>query len=192
MLDNFLEILIIILIITISIKGIKRNAHNNNIGEIQNNLNLLRGIVAIFIIIGHCIMSYNSKIPIYLIPLSKLNTIFVGYFWVMSGYGLAWSVENKEKYITYKQLIQKILYLCVTAFCVLTFSLVISGIEDIVIKTGVWNSGVNWYLIVQSIFYICFFVTYKYFKDTKKAVVCVSAEILLFTIIALKFHFNIL
>ena len=66
-----------------------------SIEKIQQNMNALRGLFAIVILIGHTTMNFQY-LPLLLPPFSKINTLCVGFFFVMSGYGLAYSAHYKE------------------------------------------------------------------------------------------------
>lgn len=80
----------------VSINNTKLNA--NNTVDIQKNANSLRGLFALLIIFTHCTLAYQILPPL-LIPLRKVSTFGVGFFFVLSGYGLAYSYYNKINYL---------------------------------------------------------------------------------------------
>ena len=69
-----------------------------DIVSIHKNINRLRGIFALFIIFTHCTLPFDN-LPVLLLPLRKVSTFGVGFFFVLSGYGLAYSYEYKENYL---------------------------------------------------------------------------------------------
>lgn len=57
---------------------------------------VIRGICAMEIVIGH--IGIYSDTP-FLRAISKTDILFVGIFFALSGYGIAYSIEQKEKYL---------------------------------------------------------------------------------------------
>lgn len=109
---SYQYLIIYVLLIIIScpcIKIIKRKNKTDFIEESHKNANHLRGIFAIIIVLAHTTLIFD-KVPTVLIPFSKISTLCVGYFFAMSGYGLAHSFKAKKNYLSHF-LIYKILHI---------------------------------------------------------------------------------
>ena len=87
----------ILLIVLYKIR-IRADRQEAGFHEVQSNINELRGIAAIIIILSHSTMAFD-RTPLLLMPFAKSSTICVGFFFVLSGYGLAWSDSNKKDYL---------------------------------------------------------------------------------------------
>lgn len=84
--------MIIILVMWLALVGygISLNKPNDPFGREQ--FLALRGISAIEIMIGHIGLATDSVI---LYPNRKAGILFVGIFFLLSGYGMAYSTEHK-------------------------------------------------------------------------------------------------
>ncbi len=128
---------------------------------IMSRLNKLRFIFAILIIFTHCTLPYE-QLPLVLLPLRKISTFGVGYFFICSGYGLAYSVAYKPHYLdNFWKKIGNLFWLTV-------FSSVVSGLIKN-IAFGRWNTfrPINWYMPAMIILYIIFWVAYRMFPKAK-------------------------
>ena len=109
---QYIILYIVLLLLCLPGLKIKINGCNNTIA-IQKNANALRGIFAIFIIYTHCTLAYDY-LPFLLIPLRKVSTFGVGFFFILSGYGLAYSFGAKDNYLR-GFLIRKLPHIAVAA-----------------------------------------------------------------------------
>lgn len=138
---------------------------------VQSNLNSLRGLFALVIVLGHATQIFQF-VPGVLAPFSKINTLCVGFFFAMSGYGLAYSLHKKNNYRK-TFLLPKLFYLFLHALTAVSVSTFISYIESLILHTPIWNTGVNWYLIMAGVFYIIFYLIVNNVK-TDKNICCFS------------------
>lgn len=84
----------LLLILTGSKFADKNQFYKNVLSENQSNA--LRGICAIEIMLGHIGIATESLL---LYPYRKAGILFVGIFFMLSGYGLSYGVSYKEKYL---------------------------------------------------------------------------------------------
>lgn len=128
---------------------------------VMNRLNKLRFVFAILIIFTHCTLPYGY-LPRILLPLRKISTFGVGYFFICSGYGLAYSVAHKPHYLDdFWKKIANLLWLTV-------FSSVVSGLIKN-IAFGQWNAFqlINWYMPAMIVLYGLFLAAYRVFPEAK-------------------------
>lgn len=126
----------------------------------SNHALALRGICAIEIMIGHIGISTGS---IWLYPNRKAGILFVGIFFLLSGYGIAYSIENKGNYQK-KFLIKRITKLFVPAYLVF----IIFTLSDVVlfkaprpwsiVSLSEFLGSLNWYVWEQLFFYVLFWL----------------------------------
>lgn len=62
------------------------------------NLNYLRGMMALWIVLGHCGAKFSDE-TLWLFIIHKSCLIVVGFFLFLSGYGLELSLDKKENYL---------------------------------------------------------------------------------------------
>lgn len=158
----------------ICLYGIRFAPANMDLREIMNRLNRLRPIVAVLLIFGHCTLPY-AKIPLILLPFHKASTFCVGYFFVLSGYGLAYSVDNKPGYL--HNFRPKVLHLVwITAFS----SIVSVLLQSLAFQEWVPLRLINWYMLAIIVLYLTFYMVYRLFPDSRrKRVLCLFAAVFL-------------
>lgn len=147
--------------------GIRFTPTDMEIQESMNRLNRLRPIVAIVLIFGHSALPY-IKIPLALMPFHKASTFCVGYFFVLSGYGLAYSVANKPGYLdSFQKKVTNLVLITV-------FSSIISTLlKSIAFREWVPLSLINWYMPAIIVLYLIFYAAYRLFPDSKsKRLLC--------------------
>ncbi len=139
---------------------------------VQKNINNLRGIFAIFIIYTHCTLAY-SELPVLLIPLRKVSTFGVGFFFILSGYGLAYSYNSKKKYLDgfLKRKISKILFTALFSRVITQIIIFFAIGRDFSIKCIL--SDMNWYIWALIVLYFVFYLAYSIFGDKCLRVLCV-------------------
>lgn len=133
------------------------------------NVIALRGICAIEIMIGHIGLATGSII---LYPNRKAGILFVGIFFLLSGYGLSYCEKEKHNYFD-GFLIKKAIRLFVPAyFCYLVYVLIgvfvkesihISNIIDMKMFVG----NINWYVWELFFFYILYRIANRFFNKYK-------------------------
>ena len=153
---------------------------NMNIKTIMNRVNKLRFIFAILIVFTHCTLPYKH-LPLILFPLRKISTFGVGYFFILSGYGLAYSADNKPDYL--RNFWKKILNL----LWITIFSSIVSFlIKNIVLGWSEALSLINWYMPAIIILYFIFYIVYCLFPQAKKARnICLTGSIFAVVLIVL-------
>lgn len=141
--------------------GIKKN--NSGVKPFEPTQALaLRGICAIEIMMGHIGIETGSRV---LYPNRKAGILFVGIFFLLSGYGVAYSTENKKDYLK-NFLLNRSIRLLLPAY--LTKILMISLrtlLLDRRIFTGIdvkqFLFVLNWYVWEQLLFYLIYYLAYK-------------------------------
>ncbi|SEL47955.1 Peptidoglycan/LPS O-acetylase OafA/YrhL, contains acyltransferase and SGNH-hydrolase domains [Butyrivibrio sp. ob235] len=156
-----------IFILLILIPGIKFEREGiNEIVLIQKNVNKLRGIFAILIIFTHCTLAYGN-LPTILMPLRKVSTFCVGFFFCLSGYGLALSYGSKKDYLKgfLVRKISKIFCAAVLSRIVTEIMLLITIGEKMSIKS--LFKDMNWYIYALLGLYILYYVIYKFSRNSR-------------------------
>lgn len=135
--------------------------------DLLKRLNSMRGIFAVEIVIGH-VVRYENTI---LYPLGKFMIISVAFFFFVSAFGMVISFQEKDNYLK-GFLLVKLPY--IFALAVITFA--VNVCMDLIypkelgycFKKGNlifhFLSVTNWYLWELALFYIVFFIVYKYIK----------------------------
>lgn len=169
---SYQYLIIYVILIVISCLGLKINRTKDRsdfIEESHKNANYLRGIFAIIIVLGHTTLIFD-KVPIVLMPLNKISTLCVGYFFAMSGYGLAYSFKNKKNYLSHF-LAYKLLNLVIVACIVIIFNYVVQFLFKFIAKEDFQIATTNWYIYELAFCYFIFYISYKLFKGKKKAII---------------------
>lgn len=140
--------------------GISFNKHNNPFE--QEQALALRGISSVEIMMGHIGLATGSVI---LYPNRKAGILFVGIFFLLSGYGVAYCTERKTDYLKHflRNRAIKILlpaYFIKILMLLLQFALRNTG-EQSAIHLGSFFTALNWYVWEQLFFYFIFWIAYK-------------------------------
>lgn len=140
--------------------------HVENKREKLKQLNSLRGLFALEIIIGH-VGRYESGI-IYL--LGKFMICSVAIFFFLSAYGMVLSQKEKNDYLSISFLLKKPIYLFLVAIFIYLFNSFVdvllksrAGYASSFISIHAIFSKTNWYIWELIFFYILFWICYKYF-----------------------------
>ena len=164
--------LVFILLFQAKRTGIQKN------DDLFFSLNSLRGIFALEIVIGHCVRYESCPLT----PLGNFMLISVGYFFFVSGYGLARSYHTKPGYMDsfIKHRILKLLTLAIGALIIVTLIAYISPIYTdfksistsplILAKSALVRT--NWYMRELMLLYICFFIVFRFVKKYRIALLC--------------------
>ncbi len=161
----------------------------NNMVQIQKNANSLRGLFAIFIIFTHCTLSFQTM-PMLIVPLRKVSTFGVGFFFVLSGYGLALSYYSKPNYLNgfiYNKIIKKIVLYAIVCRIVSKLLLVIFMNDSFLMSVGAFLKGINWYIYAMCVLYLIFYLVYKYVKNDKYKLIVLWSLVILITLMILYF-----
>lgn len=93
--QGFSAIVLVVLWLLLLLYGISFRTSSEEILA-PGTVTSLRGICAIEIMLGHIGIATEN---IFLFPNRKAGILFVGIFFLFSGYGLAYSVEHKRDYL---------------------------------------------------------------------------------------------
>lgn len=172
--------------------GIKIRKTDGSQEEMLKRFNDLRGIFALFIVIGHCSMRFEKEVlPLLLIH--RFNMAGVCFFLFISGWGLTYGYVEKEKkadgFIT-----RKIAGLLIISFI---SSLIYYVLNEVILggSFDLWSIGkfvlenTNWYIWEIIFFYIVFYLC-MHFNLKKYIVGILCAAALLICITALAFHWE--
>ncbi|WP_026669957.1 acyltransferase family protein [Butyrivibrio sp. AE3006] len=188
--QNIQYIALYIFLIALCFVGAKiRNDKQENCISIQANVNSLRGVFAIFIIYTHCTLAIND-LPLILIPLRKVSTFGVGFFFVVSGFGLAYSFGTKQDYLKgfFRKRVSKIVVFSLV-------SRIVSELIEIIMlgkKFSLKSIFVfNWYIYSLIILYILFFAVYKVVERRDIRVIAIWASVIFVTLVFLYLNINI-
>ncbi|MCM1217609.1 MAG: acyltransferase family protein [Lachnospiraceae bacterium] len=129
------------------------------------DLNNLRGIFALDIVIGHVIRFERSI----LYPLGKFMICSVAFFFFVSAFGMAVSFEKKPDYVNCRFIIAKPVYLIILSVVIFAFNV---GVDVICpnnlryLTRPLYHTYLietNWYIWDLIFYYLLFFLAYKYF-----------------------------
>ena len=183
------SIIIYILFFLIVFVGIKKQPLVDQ-EEFGILINSFRGVIALAIVTGHCVRYDNC----YLTPFGNMMLIGVGYFFFVSGYGLARSYITKSNYLAgfFRKRILRLLYVMALALVLTKLVSVISPIKTgfstihktlPAIITAVF-ANTNWYLKELLMLYLMFYVIYRFAKK-HRLVILFSATLILYVILYL-------
>lgn len=144
------------------------------------NLNNLRGIFALEIVIGH-VVRYEQTI---LYPLGKFMICSVAFFFFVSAFGMAVSYEKKKDYVNIGFILSKPVYLLTLSLLIFILSM---GVDTVCpnnlsyLISPLWHSYLtktNWYLWSLIVFYLLFFFSYKYLYKFHLSFICIITILL--------------
>lgn len=159
----------------------------------KRNSLALRGICAIEIMLGHLGIATNS---IFLFPNRKAGILFVGIFFALSGYGLAYSISNKAQYMDgfLRRRIPKII---IPAFAIHTIGVLLYAWENgwqeqwyvgIINPMAIWTRT-NWYVWELIGLYMVFWICEKYGVLRKRYILVLLASVV-FVCVAFAFRID--
>ena len=130
--------------------------------EVISRLNMLRGLFAILIVIGHCSQSFEKEIlPFFIIH--KFNMVGVCFFFFVSGISLTYNFRTRQNYL--KNFIKN---KAAVLFLFAVLNQVIYHILKAVILNEKLNirlsffSEFNWYIYEMIVFYIMFYMVFRF------------------------------
>lgn len=146
---------------TAGVKYAPKNQYYNKI-LIQQQSTVLRGICAVEIMLGHIGIATGSLL---LYPNRKAGILFVGIFFMLSGYGLSYGVSHKETYLDHF-LLKKMLKILIPAVIIWIVARGVQMLLDPPIHniTSFFEST-NWYVWEILGYYICFWLVYKLLRQ---------------------------
>ena len=130
--------------------------------EVISRLNMLRGLFAILIVIGHCSANFEKEIlPFFIIH--KFAMVGVCFFFFVSGISLTYNFRTRQNYL--KNFIKNKV---VVLFLFAVLNQVIYHILKAVILNEKLNirlsffSEFNWYIYEMIVFYIMFYMVFRF------------------------------
>lgn len=187
-----MEYLILYLVLgVICLPALKINDNKSeNVISILSKANYLRGLFAVFAIYTHCTLVFYP-LPMLLFPLRKVSTFVVGFFFVMSGYGLAYSFNNKNNYLDgfLSKKLSKIIVPAIVSRVVSEIILYVALDENISLYSIL--RYMNWYIYSLLVLYIIFYIVYKLTKNRFTRIVGMWAAVILLTFAALIYINNV-
>ena len=148
----------------------------------MNRYRYLRGLLAIWVVLGHCCMYTDVEFPI-LEEMQEFNLFCVGVFFFQSGYGLCRGLDQRKDYLR-GFLLKKPLRLFLLA--------VIAGIVNVLIQLSLGKTYdsvyylaksvrefINWYIWVQVLFYFLFFLAAKLIKKDGVRLILMTIAVLI-------------
>ena len=159
----------------------------------KENFKKLQGVTALFIMMHHVALQMPDWSVGLLYVFAFLGTCFTGIFFFCSGFGLVISLNKNENYLNH--FIFKRFTSILVPFYVCTglnllydwMSGSLSGGFTFVFKlTGLQlEDHFMWFIPEIAIFYIAFYLIYRYIKDGRKAFISMGAFIVSFIVLSL-------
>lgn len=159
---------------------LKKNTVCNG-NNLLASLNSLRGIFALEIVIGHCVRYEACPLT----PFGNFMLISVGYFFFVSGFGLAHSYHTKCNYLDtfIRHRIIRLIALALGSLVLVTIIAYLSPMytdfrsipTTLLAYPRVMLVRTNWYMRELLILYIFFYIVFRFFQKHK--------YIMLFTLI---------
>lgn len=186
-------LIIIFLWLTLILIGLRFNKNMPDTAFTIDNSMALRGICSIEIMIGHLGVATGAPV---LFPNRKAGILFVGVFFALSGYGLMYSLANKEDYLTnfFPGRIKKIL---IPAYIVFVITVILHSIIDQnmrnminVINIKSFFLYTNWYVWELLMLYIVFYISVRIDRIGKKFHYIILAFSIIFVCVAYELNFE--
>lgn len=172
----YLAILLTVVLILMSVKK-----QDKEILLEKDSTIFIRGIAIIFIMFHH-IVQHTNAIDSIVIHFNLIGYICVAMFFLLSGYGNAFSYRKNKDHAE-KWILKRILRIYLTFWIIWIIDLIavilVNGDEfsvSTLIKqatTMTFPYWINWYLKIQVIAYILFYIAYKLFKKNSDIVLVV-------------------
>ena len=144
---------------------------NAGVALTMENTKALRGISAIEIMLGHIGIATHNVVQF---PNRKAGILFVGIFFMLSGYGLAYGVANKEGYLRGFWM-KRVPTVVVPAAIVIAIDAIWHkgiGLE------GVLEGGNRWYITELIVLYLVFYIGYRLAKNNGWIVVLLMSVVI--------------
>ncbi|SDN19177.1 acyltransferase family protein [Acetanaerobacterium elongatum] len=153
------------------------------------NTKALQALCAFGVILHH--LSQRLKTPDVLSPFVDAGVLFVGVFLFCSGYGLIKSYQSKQNYLQgfiRRRLPSVLVPLYATIIIYLVYNLIegqrFSPVEIVLFLTGfILINPQAWFAVAIVIFYIAFYIIFKYCKKERTAFWGMAVFLLVYTII---------
>ena len=169
--------------VVISLIGIRKSGKSEHLFTLEQTT-ALKGICALEIMLGHIGLMTGS---IFLYGNRKAGVLFVGVFFMLSGYGVAYGAKNKENYMT-GFIGKKAVRLLMPSYAIyFIYALVLivvehSGQYGTLFDIGQYVKTLNWYVYEQLALYVLFGLSNKLM--TRYRDFCVVFVLILFVIVA--------
>lgn len=178
-----------IFIILICLVGIRKNEAIN--GLTKDATQAIRGVGMLLIVFSHAIENTinNTTYFFYVSAILGVSACFL-----VSGYGLFISMSKKENYLK-GFLIQKFSRLLIPYFIFFIISIIVNLTTDNIVNfkdtileliTLQLDGLLLWYLKIQLLLYIFFYLSFKFIKNQNIAITVIFVLTLIYYVIALK------
>lgn len=134
--------------------------------EVLNQMNGLRGLMALLIVLGHCGRRFDTE-PLLLKGPHLGAFIFVCFFFVVSGWSLAYNYDYRNDYLKgfFKKKILKLMLLTIET------EIITQVLQLIFLRKSMYFNrsillNVNWYIYEMIVLYVVFWISYKFIKQT--------------------------
>ncbi len=150
--------------------GAEERKTKADISAAMKRYNLLRGILAVWIVFGHC-SDYMTVPPGILFWVKRFNLVCVGIFFFLSGFGLEHSLQTKKDYLRFFLLrkcgglflMAVVQYIFGELGCyAMHYYVPYKNIRDLLHR---FASGVNWFVWELMLFYLLFFLTARFIRQ---------------------------
>lgn len=162
--------LIILFFVALVLSSLKKNSVNIQQTLSSSISQSLRGISAVEIMLGHIGIATQS---VFLYANRKAGILFVGIFFMLSGYGLIYSLNNKPNYINnfLKKRMCRIFFPAYIVYIVFLFIELCQGERNCTfisamkyIFLGDFANGYRWYVVEIIGIYLVFRILYQRFS----------------------------
>lgn len=141
--------------------------------QVLYDINYLRGLFAVLIVLGHCSMKFARE-PFVLYVIHKMNFISVCFFLCVSGWSLAYNFDKKDNYLS-GFLFRKVLKLGALS---IEAQLVGRLLKTLFLKDKFrLDLGIllewNWYIYECIVMYVLFYIIYKNIPKEKSRTILI-------------------
>lgn len=174
-------IVIVLLWLCLVAWGLKYSKTAGTVAFDKNTSLALRGICAVEIMIGHLGIATKSAV---LYPNRKAGILFVGIFFALSGYGLMYSLWNKEGYLD-RFLLKRLSTLLIPAYVIYLIGVLLVNPYNFldIFRVDFFFTETNWYVWEQLAMYTAFYICAR-FMDIKKSHVILFVLSFIFVCVA--------
>lgn len=169
--------------------GTEKKAWHDDVLSLSSSKSLL-GFFAILIVFHHLTQTIGAGNSSVFAILENFGVCFVGAFFFFSGYGLLLSLHNKPGYLKgfFKKRLPSILvpfYVCILIFII---AALVTGKEFTIPQFIGWVTGFillnthMWYIVEIALFYIMFYVIFRFIKKENVAICLMGLFLVVFTV----------
>ena len=174
----------------------KKNSLSYSLERVVTNR--IKGVACIMVVVSHASFQLDGK-GVFALTYN-MGFIAVGAFFFISGYGLTYSLINKNNYLRgflKNRLLLVLIPFWISNMIVLVYYLIIGKKYNVIEIIGGLTGfklfiGHNWYVQVILLYYILFFVIAKIINNKKNMMIVLSITIIIIIIISQCFNLKYL